>query len=448
MLGLLLHLSIVISTRAFVPRLSKMDRLTRQNAKQPSLIVFDLDNTLWTPELFQLRKLQRNDQLPVAGKDVTIFPGAQKIIDRLRSKEGVKLGIASRTNSGAWARDLIDQFGLTDVFEYVEIFPGDKQAHFRNLKEKSEIPFNEMLFFDDNRDGKYGNCVPVSELGVFCCHCPAGLNEEDILDKALSRFEEWDGESMSIMEWDGSVTKQEKQKTFTGRQRGQVKVLFPDKRYGFIRYGDRSTRDLFFHFNELPQQVEAGDELSFIIADDRKTGKKKASEIQLTSAPPENANEVMMRVFSMNQPFAALLANNYKTLETRNGTMFVPYKSGAKFLLHVGKRTYPDGNRHLEIMKSGGLTDEEIQRLKSLPSGFERGMAVAILEIGETYETTLEERSDPKMQQKIGAYGQDSGMRATEIRRIEYLKKPVKISGQGGVFKARVDRDVIPDGWE
>ena len=38
-------------------------------------------------------------------------------------------------------------------------------------------------------------------------------------------------------------------------------------------------------------------------------------------------------------------------------------------------------------------------------------------------------------------------MRATEIKRVEYLKRGVKVSGQGGVFKVKVDKDVIPPGW-
>jgi hypothetical protein len=64
-------------------------------------------------------------------------------------------------------------------------------------------------------------------------------------------------------------------------------------------------------------------------------------------------DEVSMPVFSMNLPFAALFANGYKTLESRNGTMFTPYEPGTKMLLHVGRRTYPDGGRHLQIMASG-----------------------------------------------------------------------------------------------
>jgi hypothetical protein len=38
-------------------------------------------------------------------------------------------------------------------------------------------------------------------------------------------------------------------------------------------------------------------------------------------------------------------------------------------------------------------------------------------------------------------------MRATEIRRVEYLKKPLKVSARGGVFKVKIEKNLIPDGW-
>ena len=423
------------------------------------MIVFDLDNTLWTPELYQLRKLQRNNQFPLANKDVKLFPAAAKIIDEIRNGNNpelanTKFAIASRTKNDDWAHDLLEQFGIRDCFDHVEIFTGDKKRHFANLKRDSGIDFSDMLFFDDSRDGKYGNCVPVSSLGVLSAHCPNGIFEESVWTNALENYNIWssvDGSpANTIVEWDGSVTTP---KPVDPNQRftGTVKFVNREKRFGFIRYGDRSTKDMFFHFSALPYVdtvVEEGDELEFSVVNDPRKGKDAASDIKvLTSSAPADDDTVSMRVFSMNLPFAALLSNGYKTLETRNGTMFVPYEEGTKMLLHVGQRIYPDGDRHLDVMKSGGLNDEEIRKLKSLPPGFGKGMAVAIVELGKTFETTLEERCDPDFQRSVGAFGADSGMRATEIRRVEYLKRGVKVSGKGGVFKARIDRDVLPDGW-
>jgi hypothetical protein len=98
-------------------------------------------------------------------------------------------------------------------------------------------------------------------------------------------------------------------------------------------------------------------------------------------------------------------------------------------------------------MKSGGLNNDEIQKLKALPPGFSKGNAVAILEIGKTYETTVEERSNKEFQRNVCAFGEDSGRMVTEIKRVEYLKRPLKVSGQGGVFKADIPKDALPDGW-
>ena len=43
----------------------------------PKIIVFDLDNTLWTPELYQIR--QRH--LPQVDMDIRLFPDAVRILE-------------------------------------------------------------------------------------------------------------------------------------------------------------------------------------------------------------------------------------------------------------------------------------------------------------------------------------------------------------------------------
>jgi magnesium-dependent phosphatase 1 len=445
---LILSASVCAFQKSFVPRESRL--LEHQPLSAfPSLIVFDLDNTIWTPELYQLRTHERSGTTPIAGKDVKLFEGSQAVVDAIRRGDypsSTKFAVASRTKSVEWAQDLLDQFRLRELMDNVEIFPGNKRAHFANLKNASGVDYNQMLFFDDARDGKFGNCEPVSELGVLAVHCPAGLQNYAIFETGLRKFEEWNKLPSTIVEWDGSVTNPETDST--QRLEGVVKTANAEKRYGFIRYGDRSTTDVFFHFNNLPNDahVEVGDKVSFTLARDLKNGKSFAKNMAIMSSI--NKERVVVRVFSMNLPFAALLANGYKTLETRNGTMFAPYPEGTLMLLHVGQRTYPDGDKHIHIMKRGGLTDLEVGKLKSLPKGFGRGMAVAICEIGKTYERTEAERSIPDFEQKVAAFGADSGRMVTEIKRVAYLKRPLQISGQGGVFKAEVDTSALPDGWD
>jgi magnesium-dependent phosphatase 1 len=422
----------------------------------PKLIVFDLDNTLWTPELYQLRKHQRTNTIPVAGRDIKLMEGAQAALQLKESMPDTKFAVASRTKSVEWAHDLLQQFDIYHLFDFVEIFPGNKRTHFENIKRESGVKFSDMLFFDDARDGKYGNCQPVSQMGVLSVHCPSGLHTPDIFHTGLQRYKEWNKSPSTIVEWDGTMNNNmdaltiDSSDTTSKRITGEVKMCNEAKGYGFICPDNGNGKDVFFHFSNLPEGVvvEEGDKLSFVLCQGNTSGKTRAERIKLVTSNADDDDMIKMYCFSMNMPFAGLLANKYKTLETRNGTMFTTYPEGTQMLLHVGQRTYPDGNRHLEIMKSAGLSDDEIQKLKSLPPGFGKGMAVAILEIGKTYETTLEERSDPEFQRNVAAYGKDSGRMVTEIKRVEYLKTPVRQSGQGGVFKVDVDRNVLPDGWE
>ena len=266
--------------------------------------------------------------------------------------------------------------------------PGDKKQHFQKLHEASGIAYRDMIFFDDARDGRYGNCVPVSYLGVLCVHCPRGLHDVGIWEQALQHYQDWSVQhnkvSNSIVEWDGTltlsgipssqfqpippITPPVKKIDPTTRWTGTLKFVNTSKRYGFIQYGPRNTKDLFFHFNTVPDTVDLqkdlvkGTKVSFTVSHDRRKGKDEAKNMELViptqkrnandyehdnDDDEEDKNVVEMHVFSMNLPFAALLSNGYKTLETRNGTMFVPYPEGTKMLLHVGQRNYPDGNRHL-----------------------------------------------------------------------------------------------------
>ena len=48
-----------------------------------------------------------------------------------------------------------------DYFAHVQIFPGDKRTHFVRLHKATGIPYDEMLFFDDERRNSN-----VESLGV------------------------------------------------------------------------------------------------------------------------------------------------------------------------------------------------------------------------------------------------------------------------------------------
>lgn len=105
-----------------------------------------------------------------------------------------------------------------------------------------------MLFFDDARDGKYGSCEPVSQMGVLSVHCPNGLQTKAMFTNALEKFKEWDRSPNTIVEWDGAMSSARLLEPSNTRQEGVVKMVNLKRRFGFIKYVDRIAQDVFFPF--------------------------------------------------------------------------------------------------------------------------------------------------------------------------------------------------------
>lgn len=264
-----------------------------------------------------------------------------------------------------------------------------------------------------------------------------GLTSIEIFDRAMEYYtKDWTGLPGVVIEHDGMVKE---------RLQGEIKTVLAEKKYGFIRIA-QTTKDIFFSFRNLPRgtSIQKGDAVSFFQATDPRNGKRFASDIQLESDKPSN---IQVKVFSMSMPFAAFLMNGVKTLETRKNPMFEHCKPGSKLLIHVGQRDFDDKNRHFQILEQKGLKDEQIHQLKSMPRGFTKGTIVGICEVGKTYELSLGQRCDPLVEEQVLAFGADSGKIVTEIRRVEFLKQPLRSRGKPGIFSISIDPSILPDGW-
>ena len=145
------------------------------------LFVFDLDFTIWdaggtwcdhTTPPYARRDAYIED---AENRIISLFPDVLPILERL-SSEGFEVAVASRTHSPSIAKALMNLFDIQKYFSFLEIYPGSKIQHFNQLQSASNIPFREMLFFDDEQR----NIDEVSQLGVKAALVHDGLSWEDL----------------------------------------------------------------------------------------------------------------------------------------------------------------------------------------------------------------------------------------------------------------------------
>ncbi|KJZ77080.1 hypothetical protein HIM_03401 [Hirsutella minnesotensis 3608] len=172
----------------------------------PKLVVFDLDYTLWPfwVDTHVTPPIKPNAQHSAAsdrtGEHLAFYddvPSVLQLLPHAGGPEGVKLGVASRTSAPSLARDLLQMLHLPqasdtdvearprraiDVFDGgMEIYPGSKIRHFEKLQKRTGIPFEDMLFFDDesrNRETeKLGITMWLVRDGVTWGEIERGVDE-------------------------------------------------------------------------------------------------------------------------------------------------------------------------------------------------------------------------------------------------------------------------------
>lgn len=164
----------------------------------PKLIAFDLDGTIWTPDMYQLWgggspfQLSENgvDLLDCSGATVKLLGISSQILDYLHSNQHfqrneTKVAWVSYTDEPDWAEECLNKFqtdskvSFATVAHSVQIFKADKKQHFRNLKQEfPDIDFADMLFFDNERS----NIASVKKLGVKCVYAPNGMIKDSWIE--------------------------------------------------------------------------------------------------------------------------------------------------------------------------------------------------------------------------------------------------------------------------
>mmetsp|Transcript_19804 Transcript_19804/g.39270 ORF Transcript_19804/g.39270 Transcript_19804/m.39270 type:complete len:181 (+) Transcript_19804:90-632(+) len=164
----------------------------------PTLVVFDLDACVWFPEMYQLwgggapfeYVAEDNSCTDARGTSVRLLGAIPEVFEEVRERGG-KIAIASRTDEPSWARELLTKFTtvngntLESLVEgnLTEMYKGSKTKHFESIRRKSGVPFEDMIFFDDDP----ANIRDVGSLGVVSILTPDGVTRE-AWDRGMEAF--------------------------------------------------------------------------------------------------------------------------------------------------------------------------------------------------------------------------------------------------------------------
>ncbi|KAL3515481.1 hypothetical protein ACH5RR_022383 [Cinchona calisaya] len=140
----------------------------------PRLVVFDLDYTIW-PFYCECRSKR---EMP------SLYPHVKGILYALKDK-GIDVAVASRSPTADIADTFLDKLGLKSMFVSKEIFSSwtHKTDHFQRINQRTGVPYNKMLFFDDENR----NIEAVSKMGVTSILVRNGVNL-GALREGLSKF--------------------------------------------------------------------------------------------------------------------------------------------------------------------------------------------------------------------------------------------------------------------
>lgn len=200
----------------------------------PSMIVFDLDDCLWTPEMHELSGMPSipvegpldpsdiNSELGTVGMKipsrrrrgknkgfdwggdgeevVELYPGARLVLRELVTNPkyaAVKIAVASSSLEPSYSRacikgiEIVDGMCMGDLISYSQIgregqLTSRKTSHFKLLHQQSGIPYDEMIFFDDcNWVDHVGDLQDA--FGVVGVRTPDGL-QLDQFHQGLEKY--------------------------------------------------------------------------------------------------------------------------------------------------------------------------------------------------------------------------------------------------------------------
>ena len=194
------------------------------NMPLPQTIVFDLDDCLWSPEMYTLSSMPtspvtaplHSSGVGVVGvrsgsSTVRLFPEALSVLQRVASGEyeGVTFALASSSEEPAYSNACLEALEVLPGVKMSSLFPyraigrtgeltSRKTTHFKSLKRQfPEMDYKRTLFFDDCNWGDHVGDLNTA-LGVKGIRTPNGLTVADFEEVRRERKADTQGGTNTV----------------------------------------------------------------------------------------------------------------------------------------------------------------------------------------------------------------------------------------------------------
>lgn len=147
---------------------------------------------------------------------------------------------------------------------------------------------------------------------------------------------------------------------------------------------------------------------------------------------------------SFRQPYAGLVLNKVKTLETRWRPLLVEYE-GRTLAVHIAFKDWEDKSWKEILVHRLGMTPDRVQELINEGEKFGRGIIAGLIDVGETSQCS--ENLPPEDLWELETKAVLSGLEQkylTVISNPRWLLEPLPARGRKDVWQVDIPEALIP----
>ncbi|NXH03377.1 CX04A protein, partial [Loxia leucoptera] len=147
---------------------------------------------------------------------------------------------------------------------------------------------------------------------------------------------------------------------------------------------------------------------------------------------------------SFRQPYAGLLLNQVKTVETRWRPLLARYKN-CTIAIHIAVRDWEDETWREILLNRFGMSPKQLQDLLDEGEKFGRGVIAGLIDVGETspYPNNLSPEEILELEKKAVLSNLEHKY-LTVVSNPRWLLEPIRARGRKGVWEVDIPEELIP----